>query len=554
MVSSLRSVALFDSKLFLELARNKDDRQRVAHPNDAGPNHPVRRRRQETDWQGCRKPLKALVLFGSLISGLSLLFCFVVHTCFLLVPAHHFCSPWNDQSLVRRLPLVSHFYSDYRLLEHRAGSLCNRNRNHIMTAQRRLSPFLFALFLLFFFFIIFHTTNLTTSLRHVPKVVGLVADEDIEPENVLPDLRKPKNMHSFANPNPAFVPGTVKNSNAVYTKTLVIGQKKEEDTYWIQTELEDMLAPKGPLNTAIYVVDDNEAALHTPKNKGHEAMVYLTYIIENYNNLSDVTMFMHAHRFAWHNNDILNLDSALIIRNLNPNHVIRHGYVNLRCHWAPGCPAETSGIHPGALIANAQRQEEKIIAEAWSELFPLDPIPPTLSQPCCAQFALSRERIQAIPLSQYIYYRDWLLKTPLPDRLSGRVFEQIWIVIFGGVAVDCPAMNICYCDGYGICFGSAEKYDEWFDVRFTLREHEEEMRTIRKNDAMIEEAKYEGRIPEETDDLVIPEPGRKEWIHDQIDILRNELNIRRAEAWERGKDPRNRAAEAGREWKEGDGF
>ncbi|THW07926.1 hypothetical protein D6D26_00641 [Aureobasidium pullulans] len=423
-----------------------------------------------------------------------------------------------------------------------------------MTTQRRLSPLFFALFLIFFFFIIFHTTHLTTSLRHVPQVMGLNGDEEIDPENVLPDLRESKNMHTFANPNPAFVPGTPKDPNAEYTKTLVIGRKKEENTLWVDTELEDMLAPKGPLRTAIYVVDDKDAELHPPKNKGHEAMVYLTYIIDNYDNLSDVSIFMHAHRYAWHNNDIMDLDSAQMVRNLNPNHVIRHGYVNLRCHWSPGCPAEVSGIHPGALVANAQRQEEMIIAEAWSEIFPLDPIPPTLSQPCCAQFAISRERIQALPLSKYIYYRDWLLKTSLSDSLSGRVFEQIWVVIFGGVAVDCPAMHLCYCDGYGYCFGGADKYAEFDDLRYVLRDREDEMRTIRKNEALIEEAESGRRVPGETDNLVIPEPGRKEWIHDQIDILRMDLTIRRREAKVRGQDPRDRAAEAGREWKEGDGF
>ncbi|KAI5203555.1 hypothetical protein AUEXF2481DRAFT_36022 [Aureobasidium subglaciale EXF-2481] len=424
-----------------------------------------------------------------------------------------------------------------------------------MTTQRRLSPLFFALFLVFFFFIVFHTTHLTTSLRHVPTVLGLSVEEEIDSENVVPDVHESKNMHTFANPNTAFVPGTPKDPSAEYTKTLVIGRKKEESTYWIDVELEDILAPKGPLRTAVYVVDDmTTEGLHPPKNKGHEAMVYLTYIIDNYSNLSDISIFMHAHRYAWHNNDIMDLDSAQMIRNLNPNHVIRNGYINLRCHWAPGCPADVSGIHPGAMVANAQRQEEMIIAEAWSEIFPLEPIPPTLSQPCCAQFALSRERIQAIPLSKYIYYRDWLLKTPLNDNLSGRVFEQIWVVIFGGVAVDCPAMHTCYCDGYGYCFGGAEKYDEFFDLRYILRDHENEMHEIRKNEALIMEAKSQGRVPEDTDDLVIPEPGRAEWIQDQIEFLRKDLGRRRAEAKQRGQDPRNRALEAGRDWKEGDGF
>lgn len=35
-------------------------------------------------------------------------------------------------------------------------------------------------------------------------------------------------------------------------------------------------------------------------NIGNEGSVYLEYIINNYNNLSDYTIFIHAHRNHWH--------------------------------------------------------------------------------------------------------------------------------------------------------------------------------------------------------------------------------------------------------------
>ena len=60
---------------------------------------------------------------------------------------------------------------------------------------------------------------------------------------------------------------------------------------WLQKEIPDQ-------PTAIYVVDDPSAPLHPPKNKGHEVMVYLTYIIDHYDELADVTMFMHAHQLV----------------------------------------------------------------------------------------------------------------------------------------------------------------------------------------------------------------------------------------------------------------
>ena len=34
-------------------------------------------------------------------------------------------------------------------------------------------------------------------------------------------------------------------------------------------------------------------------NRGAEAMAYLSAIIDHYDNLPDIMIFMHAHRFAW---------------------------------------------------------------------------------------------------------------------------------------------------------------------------------------------------------------------------------------------------------------
>lgn len=60
----------------------------------------------------------------------------------------------------------------------------------------------------------------------------------------------------------------------------------KEDVSWIKNELGSV----HDLNIAIYTVDDPSSEYHVPKNKGNEAMVYLTYIIDNYDSLSEVTM------------------------------------------------------------------------------------------------------------------------------------------------------------------------------------------------------------------------------------------------------------------------
>ncbi|PSK51719.1 hypothetical protein B9Z65_2986 [Elsinoe australis] len=251
---------------------------------------------------------------------------------------------------------------------------------------------------------------------------------------------------------------------------------KSSKVGWVDEELEDLLAPNGPFEKAIYVADDRTAPLHPIRNKGHEATIYLSYIIDNYDKLPDVSIFVHPDRWTWHNNELMDNDLAGMIRYLKPEKVVRDGYVNLRCHWIPGCP---DWIHPheGAK-ENMQKHEERAISERWKEIFPLDEMPQVLSQPCCAQFALSKDRIRAIPKQRYLYLRSWILRTPLEDYRSGRVFEYLWQYIFTGNGVVCPAMHVCYCEAYGICFDGEKQFDKWFELRYQKTEMESRIRKL----------------------------------------------------------------------------
>ena len=101
--------------------------------------------------------------------------------------------------------------------------------------------------------------------------------------------------------------------------------------------------------------------------------------------------------------------------------------------------------------------------QAWGQLHPGTPVPSVLAQPCCAQFAASRDRIRSVPLARWIFFREWLLATELDDYHSGRVWEYTWQYVLAGEAVFCPAMDVCYCQGYGICFGSRDRFASWWD-------------------------------------------------------------------------------------------
>jgi hypothetical protein len=174
--------------------------------------------------------------------------------------------------------------------------------------------------------------------------------------------------------------------------------------------------------TAIYTVDDPNAALRTPANKGHESMAYLTYLIDHYDALPSIVVFLHPHRdgffAAWHT-DMRNHNNIDALGHLRLDHVKRMGYVNLRCNWNPGC-------------LDGHREKAMITPEMWRDLFgPLAKRPALIAAPCCAQFAVTSEQIRQRPREDYIRLRRWVLETELKDALSGRVLEYIWHIVFG---------------------------------------------------------------------------------------------------------------------------
>lgn len=190
-------------------------------------------------------------------------------------------------------------------------------------------------------------------------------------------------------------------------------------------------------------------------------MTYLTYIIEHYHQpIPEVVVFVHSHRNgffrAWHVDTALhsNVDS---IRHLRLDHVLKTGYVNLRCNPNPGC-------------MRLEKRNSHVTGHVWKEIFantstpvfnPHSDGPAAVSSsyepqyrysslngadtiqsesfeiksPCCAQFAVSAKQIYQRPLNDYVNIRQWLLDTDLDNAHSGRVMEYLWHVIFGKEAV-----------------------------------------------------------------------------------------------------------------------
>lgn len=360
-----------------------------------------------------------------------------------------------------------------------------------------------------------------------------------------PSMQDESEFDTFL-PVGGFKPGILKAAGTAYSKMLVVTRTTHEDVSWMTEAFQD----SDTVGTTIYVADDPSAPFHPPENKGHEVMVYLTYIIDQYDSLSDVSIFMHAHRYAWHNNDILDFDAIQMITRLSPERVQREGFVNLRCDWNPGCP---NWLHPGAVEEDLNKKEEVEFAKAWSELFPGDAVPQLVAATCCAQFAVSRDRIRSTPKHRYVRLREWLLRTPIRDSISGRIWEYLWHFVFTGKHVVCPKEHVCYCDAFGICFGGEEQYKAWWDKMYDKRHFQDKLNDWCSKADEIAKAEEDGKT-DEAKKLSVPEAGLDEELEAKIMALDTFLSAEKMKAIQLGDDPKNRAKEAGREWKEGDGF
>jgi hypothetical protein len=92
-------------------------------------------------------------------------------------------------------------------------------------------------------------------------------------------------------PQPVYEPGVFKPEGESYNYTLVVARNSSDDASWIERGL----GRASNLEVINYVIDDAKAFHKIPKNKGHEVMAFLTYIIDHYDNkLNDVTIFMHS--------------------------------------------------------------------------------------------------------------------------------------------------------------------------------------------------------------------------------------------------------------------
>jgi hypothetical protein len=148
-------------------------------------------------------------------------------------------------------------------------------------------------------------------------------------------------------------------------------------------------------------------------NLAHEALPYLRFIIDHYDNLPRRTVFLHGHRASWHNKDM-----AVVLRALNWDLEYANLNVNSGLHLAPDAPVEGGGPMRYAYI-------KAVWPTAFQPWF--GPIPPYFNVHCCGQFLVSRDAIRALPLAFWQAYYNLALRSPfaVPANLA-ILYEHMW--------------------------------------------------------------------------------------------------------------------------------
>ncbi|KAG9948853.1 hypothetical protein KCU85_g4758, partial [Aureobasidium melanogenum] len=231
---------------------------------------------------------------------------------------------------------------------------------------------------------------------------------------------------------------------------VIMTKTKKEDVNWLVDLYSDM-----KFRPFIYTTEEipEPGCLVPHTTNGRETASYLSYVVDNYDNLPAYSFFIHAANEQWHN-DVLAGKTSDTLKSLRFEHIRANGYTNLRCLNDPGCPIGINPLDPTE--EDIKKQDPRaFFADYYMQLFevPRDQVPKHIGNVCCAQFAVTKEQILKRPRSDYERMLHWISKSHdhLDDFGIGWVFEKLWHIVFGKDAIYCPEYEQCRCDNYGWC-------------------------------------------------------------------------------------------------------
>lgn len=240
--------------------------------------------------------------------------------------------------------------------------------------------------------------------------------------------------------------------------------KYDEDVSWLK---------RLPINFNVTVYQSKDSSEpHFVENYGNEAAKYLSYILDNYDDLPDFMTFVQAGRQDWH--DTFPKDTTLARWDWEV--AAEHGGMAYLPTAAPCLVEDSEEVTLAQAAADAdkvQRQRPQCngvvehrpkqmatLRDVWDDVFrqELGALPHRWITTCCAQFEVTREAVQRHPLNFYRLLFDWVMdhdrslveadtdgairrNHDAERRDAGHVMEVAWVLLFSGDDAIAPDSN-----------------------------------------------------------------------------------------------------------------
>jgi hypothetical protein len=186
----------------------------------------------------------------------------------------------------------------------------------------------------------------------------------------------------------------------------------------------------GTFQVTIYNKSDNSldflmnsmdnVTINNVENRGREGETYLRHIIENYDDLTDYTLFIQDDT----DNHIPN-ETDFIQKTMDVISNRKEIYYPFKTTWRKEIPVVVTRIIRNGILRGVDTMKDIYsIKKACDHLKIL--VPPIYFTETCAFFLIHKNIIRKRPVEFYITVRDWLLE----NEANGFTLELLWILIF----------------------------------------------------------------------------------------------------------------------------
>ena len=173
------------------------------------------------------------------------------------------------------------------------------------------------------------------------------------------------------------------------------------------------------INIMIYDKENSSNLFNIPINKGHEASVYLKYIVDYYDNLTDFTFFIHDTEYSWHHSgSIVDKYKEAVISNE------KYYNINDKCLWG-----NDKYFNKKTFNTLLEWYDEYI-----EEYIPISKVPNNnffiYGYLGSAQFLVHKDLIRNLPNQFYINLYNWIITTNISSFWTSRYLEWTWHVFW----------------------------------------------------------------------------------------------------------------------------